>query len=94
MGCIQAVGVSGRSQEGCKGHAAGKPTARRTPEFRPFAKGPTPASSGTLLGCAPVFTYCCTRTRVPGGTLRPMFAQRHPGVANDNKAGAGQAIAE
>ena len=34
-----------------------------------------------------------TRTRALDGTLRPMFEQWHPGLANDNPASAGQAAA-
>ena len=34
-----------------------------------------------------------TRTRAFDGTLRPMFKQRYPGLANDNPASAGQAAA-
>ena len=34
-----------------------------------------------------------TRTRALDGTLRPLFERWHPGLANDNPANAGQAVA-
>jgi hypothetical protein len=34
-----------------------------------------------------------TRTRALDGTLRPLFERWHPGLANDNPASAGQAVA-
>jgi len=34
-----------------------------------------------------------TRTRALDGTLRPLFERWHPGLANDNPKGAGQANA-
>jgi hypothetical protein len=34
-----------------------------------------------------------TRTRTLDGTLRPLFERWHPGLANDNAAGAAQAVA-